>query len=250
VMTYNILGNRARADTLVATLRASGADIIAVQELNPAMADAIHTQLASDYPYQSLVSEKGKNDGMGVISRYRLEPINEELPGYWLGAPQVLHVDLDGQIITFVNVHCSSINLSAFAWRQTLEWGTRKREAQAETLAAFAAQRDTPLIIVGDFNTTDQTAAYRVMSSALHDAWRERGFGFGHTFPGPYTPYGNKASLVGWSRTLWLARIDYIYHSDEWSTLEIHTGPEIGKSDHRPVVASLSLIDAPQAGMK
>lgn len=249
VMTYNILGNKADSSALIAALRASDADIIALQELNAPLAAAIAQQLGHDYPYQVL-EPVDKNNGMGVISRYRLEQIHAELPGDWLGKPQILRVDLDGNAITFVNIHCTSINTSWFAWQQTLERAAYKRETQAQSLADFAVQHDAPLILVGDFNTTDQTAAYRILSSQIHDTWREAGFGLGHTFPGPHAPLGAMVAHSYWPMTLWLVRIDYIYHSDQWVALSAHTGPEIGKSDHRPVVAELALITTATPSVK
>lgn len=240
VMTYNVLGHKVNIDAMVASLRASDADIIALQELGTPLAEAIQKQLSEDYPYQ-ILEPKRTNDGMGVISRYRLEATDAQLPGRWLGKPQVLHVEFAGSQITFVNIHCISISLSTFAWQQNIERAARERERQAQTLADVAERRSTPLIVVGDFNTTDQTMAYRLLTRLLHDAWREGGFGFGHTFPGPYAPFGAVSSGEHWPVTLWLARIDYIFHSDEWYTRAAQTGPEGGHSDHRPVVATLAL---------
>ncbi|MEI7771653.1 MAG: endonuclease/exonuclease/phosphatase family protein [Chloroflexales bacterium] len=241
VMTYNTLFHQTDSQAVVATLRASGADIIALQELNAPVAKAIREQLAGEYPYQVLEPQHSAS-GMGVISRYPLASTGERLPGRWVGPPQVLQVDYVGTDITFVNAHCISINLSPQAWREDLEQAAREREAQAQTLVEFAARRDTPLIIVGDFNTTDQTMAYRTLSGALHDAWRERGFGFGHTFPGPYPPSGYSPSRDSWPMPIWLARIDYIFYSDAWRTRSARTGPESGKSDHRPILAELALL--------
>jgi endonuclease/exonuclease/phosphatase (EEP) superfamily protein YafD len=36
-------------------------------------------------------------------------------------------------------------------------------------------------------------------------------------------------------------RIDYIFHSSHWSTVDAHTAPFDGVSDHRGVVAELKL---------
>ena len=54
VMTYNVLGFNEHPDKVVAAIRASGADVVTLQELNPAVAAAIHQDLHGEYPYQQL----------------------------------------------------------------------------------------------------------------------------------------------------------------------------------------------------
>ena len=81
----------------------------------------------------------------------------------------------------------------------------------------------------------------------MHDAWREAGWGFGHTFPGEPTPErgGSRPVLLGVPVPTWLVRIDYIFHSDALVTIAARVGPGDGDSDHRPVVATLSFRLAP-----
>ena len=39
----------------------------------------------------------------------------------------------------------------------------------------------------------------------------------------------------------WLIRIDYVFHSRHWRAVSARNGRIDGKSDHRPVIATLVL---------
>jgi hypothetical protein len=73
----------------------------------------------------------------------------------------------------------------------------------------------------------------------LHDAWREEGFGLGHTFPGSDIPGSSRPNFGSWYVPQWLARIDYIFYSTHWEALEARLARVDGVSDHRGVVAIL-----------
>jgi vancomycin resistance protein VanJ len=240
-MTFNMLGSNQHPEGVVATIHSSGADVVALQELNPPAAARIQRDLAAAYPYQVLNPREG-DSGMGVISRYPLQHIDAALPGDWIGTPQVLSLNLHGIPITLLHVHVRSSDLGATDGMATV----RERERQTRTLADFAAMHSEPLIVLGDFNTTDQSVAYATLASVLADSWREVGWGPGHTFPGADSPGSSRHRVVGILIPKWLIRIDYIFHSPQWRAREARIGPWDGVSDHRPVVARLGLKhDAP-----
>jgi endonuclease/exonuclease/phosphatase (EEP) superfamily protein YafD len=233
VMTYNALGYTPAAGAVVAAIRASEADVVALQELNPAVAAAIERELADRYPYQVL-DPHPTVFGMGTISRYPLQPSGSTLPGAWLGTPHVLALDFDGTPVTVVNFHAhSGIHTVA------------ERERQAHTLADFAASHPHPLVVVGDLNATDVSVPYRIITTPLQDAWRTAGWGLGHTFPGAdraTSPGSSRPDFAGVSVPMWLVRIDYVFYSPRWQARAARIGPWDGVSDHRPVVAELALV--------
>jgi endonuclease/exonuclease/phosphatase (EEP) superfamily protein YafD len=238
VMSYNLLGFNENREGVVAALRASNADVIALQELNPVIADAIQRDLA-EYPYRAFDPQEGVT-GMGVISRYPLRPTGENLPGeVWVGTPQVLELDWNGTAVTILHFHPVPTNLGRPA---DMEWSLRTREQQARVIADFAAAQPGPLIAPVDFNANDQSVAYRIVTSELVDSWREAGWGLGHTFPGAASPGSSRPSLVGIYVPMWLTRIDYVFHSRHWQATAAWIGLWEGASDHRPVVARLALI--------
>jgi endonuclease/exonuclease/phosphatase (EEP) superfamily protein YafD len=236
MMTFNMLGYNQHPEGVVATIRNSGADVVALQELNPPAAARIQRDLAAIYPYQALDPRVG-DGGMGVVSRYPLHRIDAALPGNWIGAPQALSLDLHGASVTLLHVHMRSSDIGSIDRMATV----RERERQASTLAAFAAARPEPLIAFGDFNTTDQSVAYATVASVLTDSWREAGWGPGHTFPGAASPGSSRLRIVGILVPKWLIRIDYIFHSPQWRAHEAWIGPWDGISDHRPVVVRLAI---------
>ena len=93
-----------------------------------------------------------------------------------------------------------------------------------------------PLILLGDLNSTPNHQVHRALSAHLVDAFREAGWGLGHTFPamgGRFwgVPYPNR-----------LVRIDHIFYSDDWQAETARVGEWDGFSDHLPVIARLRLL--------
>lgn len=236
VMTFNVLGHNPHVDGLIAALRASEADLIALQELNPEQAAAIARDLRADYPYQILDAQPGVI-GMGVISRYPLRSLDVELPGVWIGRPQALEVMFGATPVTLLNIHAIPPRFPL----ARLEWTIRERERQAETIVAFAAAHPGPLLVLGDLNATERSVAYATVTRHLADAWQAADVGLGHTFPGVYGEGSSRPAVAGIPVPQWLVRIDYIFHSAEWETLSARIGPWDGGSDHRPVLAVLAL---------
>ncbi len=103
VLTYNIHAEPVHLQPMLDVIRDARADIVALQELSPQMAEALQTQLKSEYPYQALhVDEDEPLLGQGVLSRY---PIVED--DYWqisLGHQRV-KIDRDGTSPVLYNVH-------------------------------------------------------------------------------------------------------------------------------------------------
>lgn len=236
VMTSNIFGNNTDVPAVLEAIQAADVDIVAIQELNPQIAEGIQRDLAEMYPYQELVPVVGVK-GVGVISRYPMQPMGIEIEGRWVGGPQVLEVEWEGEKIIVINVHAIPPGPLT---PQNLEYSIRERERQLGVLLEFVESRTEPVIVLGDLNVTAQNTAYSLMSTRLQDAWVEGGWGMGHTFPGADLggcSGGDKRAL--W--TIWLLRLDYIFCSEQWEVERAWTGPWDGVSDHQPVRAKLVL---------
>lgn len=232
VMTYNALGYNPDTAGTNRVLREMDADIVALQELAPEHAEAIEKAFSATYPHRIMDARRGVT-GSGILSRYPLRKIDAKpLDGLpWIGTPIVAELDIGDHHVTFVNFHTYAGPMY-----------TIHREEQARALAEFARAHPGPLIFAGDMNATDQNAAYTIVTRTMHDAWREGGFGFGHTFPGEPTPDigGSRPVFLGIPVPKWLVRIDYIFHSDVMVTLDARLGPNDAGSDHRAVVATLA----------
>jgi endonuclease/exonuclease/phosphatase (EEP) superfamily protein YafD len=235
VMTYNVLGWNRRPDAVVQVIRESGADIVGLVELNPAISAAIERDLAAEYPYRIMDPRVG-TDGSGLISKLPFRVLEGLLADDdWVSDPLVLELDVDDRRVTYVRFH--AIATPSF-------WHERAR--QVRKLADYARQHDGPIIFAGDLNATPTNDDYQTLTGPLTDAWAEAGRGFGHTFPGASreeTPGSSTPQLFGRPLPKWLVRIDYIFHSSHWRTLAARNPPHDGASDHRPVLAELALID-------
>lgn len=86
VMTFNVENSHVSPDDLVAALRSSGADIIALLELDDRQAVAIERDLRDLYPYQELYGLG--IPGKGLLSQYPI--LEEEL--FYLQAQRLPHL--------------------------------------------------------------------------------------------------------------------------------------------------------------
>lgn len=227
VVTFNQLSsNRDIAGTLDVLL-AQDADVIALQELSPGLAAAF-AQQREQYPYQVL-NPHTMPGGMGIISRYPLEQV-EALEGL-RGLRGVITVD--GQQVTLINVHPSppstlmSVRLPIISEPLLVgSFDPSRRNAQLARLQEIIDATPGPLVLLGDFNTSDREPLYQEFAVRLHDAFDEAGWGPGHTYS---------------NRWRWLpqVRIDYIWSSTHLPPLDAQVSCAVTASDHCLVRADL-----------
>ena len=238
VMTYNVLGLHTETEAALLVLRAENAEVVLLQEVNSQLANALQQELADLYPYQFLIPQDGVR-GMGLLSKFPFTVVEGKIPLDWVGPPQVAVLDWNNRPVALVNFHMWSVGVGPEPY---MSQSFREREKQAQALADFAAQTDIPLIIAGDANATPLSWTYKILQSGgLRDAWEEKGWGLGHTFPGRDLEGDAHPHVGSIPIPSWLVRIDYVFVSPAW---EIHTAQLAqfdGASDHRGVKAVLSL---------
>lgn len=237
-MTFNVLVTNVDPDGVAAAIRRSGADLVGLQEVSPAVAEALRRDLSNLYPYQILGDATGSSR-LALLSRYPLHNTGIMLPGEWNDVPLVARMRFASADVTVIVAHPVSTLLTRERIRQEIQ----QRDYTAHTLADFVRSQKDPVVVLSDFNAGDQSTPYKVVTSVLGDAWREGGFGFGHTFPGADSFGSSRPRIQGWLVPPWLIRIDYVFHSRQWRTVDAHIGPWDGVSDHRPVLATLALVD-------
>jgi endonuclease/exonuclease/phosphatase (EEP) superfamily protein YafD len=200
-------------------LRASDADVIALVELVDYHMPALEA-VADIYPYQETYT--GVIFGKGLISRY---PIVETSGPMHFGTRSTYLftlIDVNGQPLQAVVAHAPRPVVTRSGYHY--ESGT---DDDFHALAAQAGS-DIPTIMMGDFNTTDQSENYAQLANAgLTDAHRQAGSGLGLTFP---------ARFFG---PIPVVRIDFVWVSQAFDVLDVHVGPDAG-SDHLPVIARLA----------
>jgi vancomycin resistance protein VanJ len=235
VVTFNQLFLNTNTQNLLEAIRAQRADVVALQELAPPVAEAIQRNLKTIYPYQILAAANNAG-GIGLLSRYPLEPAKamDGAGGEWA----ILHVGK--QEIPVVNVHLHFSGISRMRSQRFASlsyfrlYDTRGRLSQANALRQAARTFSGGLIMMGDFNTGDREPGYDVLASDLHDAFAETGWGFGFTFP-------NHKRMGPITIPVPLVRIDYIWTRGSVVPVASHVTCDAGGSDHCMVVADLRI---------
>jgi vancomycin resistance protein VanJ len=235
VVTFNELFLNTNTSNLLAAIRAQHADVVALQELVPAVAEAMQRNLKTIYPYQ-ILSPSNSVGGLGLLGRYPLEPADrvDGAQGQWA----VLRVG--GQRITVVNVHVHfsgisrvrSQRLGSLSYFRMYDTSGRLRQAHA--LRRAARKVSGALIMMGDFNIGDREPGYAVLASDLHDAFGETGSGFGFTFP-------NNRRVGPITIPVPLVRIDYIWTGGPVVPVATSVTCDDSGSDHCMVVADLRI---------
>jgi len=237
VMTFNVLGRAGSHEPILRAIIEEDVDILFVQELTPDVASVLSLELAKLYPHQSL-EPASRSRGMGIFSKYPLSDVDVELPGYWMGGPQIQAVEWQGEEVTLVNFHTLP---TGNIWPRWVRISFQRREADMQALADFSRDQAAigPLIVAGDANATRQNDAYKLLGDVLQDAWQASGFGLGHTFPGPYSDANSLAQISIFRLPYWLVSIDYIFFSQDFESMRSWQGAFYGGSDHRAVVTEL-----------
>ena len=217
VMSYNIWRNNNDMVAVAQVIRKEQPDILLLQELKPARVDRLTGALVNLYSDAELHFIYEPKMLQGVISRYPITSMGA-FPNKGLAQKVLIEIP-DSPIMVF-NIH--PIKQSG--------WLRRYRQISA-LLAEDITTTNGPLILGGDFNTTDQTQTYRMVNKHLRNAHWEAGCGFGFTYPASIFIFGGKVLIPP------LVRIDHIFYNDHLVPQRARTLKESGGSDHFPVVA-------------
>jgi endonuclease/exonuclease/phosphatase (EEP) superfamily protein YafD len=238
VLTFNLHGEAHQIDPILDILRTSNADFISVQELSTEAADCFKTALADRYPHQVLHAFEQSSRGQGVLSRHPITTQNfwrnPQIARHSLGHLRV-EIDFNGTTITLYNTHPLHPGMANDGF------STRPRGQEIDLVLEQAAKDTTPVLIMGDFNMTDQNEDYQRITSRFGDSFRTVGGGMGFTFPDLSTFQSLPDYWPLPIRPIPFLRLDYIFHNDAFRPVTTFVWPTAGGSDHRPVFAELAL---------
>ena len=269
VLTYNTcatgkakLWKKDEPIPVIELARESGADVVCFQEYQFSRKGGyeepvLRAALQKEYPYYHIVynsDQKNKVMGVAIYSNWPLrvqEKIDKREKNYcWAG---YYEIEVRGRRIALVNCHLQSNSISdqnrklykeQAAHFQTdslrrMEDGLRQlgpsfrtRTEQVAIINRYLAERrkqwkeSLPMLICGDMNDTPTSFAYRAMRGRLADTWQDAGFGPGITFR---------------DAPFWF-RIDHIFHSEHFHTLDVQVLRDQKMSDHYPVMATFQLL--------
>ena len=160
----NMLFRNPTPEALVAEIAASGADLVALQETDPALLPVL-AALAPTYPHQ-VECHHGANIGVAILSRRPFVEGSLRCPrvfGYVEAA-----IDTPAGPLRIVSLH--------------LPWPWPRDQARAvPVIAGLLAEKSGPVIVAGDLNMVPWGASVAAIEAAAGGA---RVGGYGTTFPG------------------------------------------------------------------
>jgi len=221
VMSYNVWRRNKDPEAIAELIRQQQPDILLLQELRADQVKPLFKTLNNLYPDAELHFTYDRSSLQAVASRYPLTPL-AMMPQK--GRAQKVLLETPNGPITVINIHPKFPG-----------WQRRYTQMSA-LLSEDIIPTDSPVILGGDFNNTDQTDAYQLVNQFLQNAHWEAGWGFGFTYPSPELRIRRKYNFPK------LVRIDHIFYSNNFFAHSAGTLTESGGSDHLPVVAELSWV--------
>jgi endonuclease/exonuclease/phosphatase (EEP) superfamily protein YafD len=219
VMTANAYFGEASAERLTALARRDRVDLLAVEELTPALAAGLErTGLTRELPYVVGRAEFGAA-GLALYSRY---PLGEDrlLPERTTMPMPGATLDVGGHRVRIQGVHTiPPMRGQVGRWAHDLD--ALRREAERRTM---------PAIFLGDFNATlDNASLRRLTAAGLRDAHEERGGGSARTWPMAH--FHGLPALFALDHVMVAGGIDVVSVSEH----------RVPRTDHAAVVAEVSL---------
>ena len=228
VVSHNVGADNPDPAGTARDLAASGADLLALEELTPQATGAYEKGLAKADPYHAVRGTVGlwsrlPLSGIRTVDVVRgdVGPLAKTRPvDHPEDAPRALRATVateHGPLAVYV-AHLGSVRVlpSSGFWTDSRDFG-------ADALAkAVAAERNKRMVVLGDLNGTTDDRAFDGLTSRLRSAQEVAGNGFGFTWPASFP----------------VARIDQILvrgvqPKSSWVL------PATG-SDHLPVAAGIS----------
>ncbi|MFD4257176.1 endonuclease/exonuclease/phosphatase family protein [Streptomyces sp. NPDC058534] len=214
VLTSNVEFGQG-TDALVAAVREEKPDLVFVQECEYTCDAALRRDLAADYPHRRAV-EGGGSEGSVILSAFPLKA-TAGVPGT-MGMPGAV-ADVRGHAVRLQLAHpMPPLPDQVGLWRDELD----------ALRDAVAGDRGTPAVVAGDFNASQDHAAFRrILDTGLRDA----------------------ARLAGADRTVsWPARtapafgvqIDHVLVSEDFAARDARF-LDLADTDHRALVVDLTL---------
>ncbi|EPH43482.1 endonuclease/exonuclease/phosphatase family protein [Streptomyces aurantiacus] len=213
VATHNVNADNPDPSGTARDVAASGADVVALEELTSSAVPTYEKALADTYKYHSVQGT------VGVWSKYPLtgtKPVDIKLG--WTRAMRTTVDTPKGQVAVYV-AHLPSVRVKLDAG-----FTAGQRDDSADALGeAISGETLGKVVLLGDLNGTMNDRALNAVTSQMRSTQGAAGDGFGFSWPASFP----------------MARIDQIMVKGV-EPVSSWTLPETG-SDHLPVAASMDL---------
>ncbi len=236
--SWNLEVGAREGDGAVEGIAELDVDVVALQELGPAHAQAIteSTTLAERYPERALYPHSGVL-GMGILSRWPIVRVEAHQ------GPALIEAVLDvgGRPVTVITAHPLAGRMVMLG-PLPIVLESAQRDASLEDIRGridAAIARGETVAILGDFNVAPTEPAFAALVDGLHDAHGEVGQGPGWTW---------RPSSFEWMR-MGLLRIDHAFSSPDLDPVAITADCHL-PGDHCIVEAWFSLASVRDADGK
>lgn len=213
VVTHNVNAENADPSGTARDIAASGADIVALQELAETAVPVYEKALAATYKYHEVVGT------IGMWSKYPMDGTKAvDIKLGWARAIRSTVTMPEGRVAVYV-AHLPSV-------RVKLEAGftARQRDKSANALGeAIAHEPIQQVVLLGDLNGTMNDRALNAVTAQMRSTQGAAGDGFGFSWPASFP----------------MARIDQIMVKG-MEPMASWTLPQTG-SDHLPVAARVTI---------
>lgn len=219
-------------------------DVLTLLEVSRDDLDALEAALDMTCAHSPYIrSASPRKGGLAACARHRWSLVSggpqrfvDDEDWYYVST----EVERGGRVFNLLAVHLYPYAFAAKHLRRDLTQldpddlselsrdGSQTVKAQSDQSAALldrVARFRDPTVVAGDFNSTRDAALHVALRRSMTDAWERGGTGFGATI-----------DLLDHLPL----RIDYVYASDDFAVADA-TVPDVGCSDHRPVVTRLVL---------
>jgi vancomycin resistance protein VanJ len=213
VATHNVNADNPDPSGTARDVAASGADVVALEELTASAVPVYEKALASTYKYHAVE---------GTVGLWSKDPLTGvkavDIKLGWTRAMRATVAAPDGQVAVYV-AHLPSVRVKMEAG-----FTARQRDKSADALGEAIADDKLPRkILLGDLNGTMNDRALNAVTSQMRSTQGAAGSGFGFSWPASFP----------------MARIDQIMVQGV-EPVSSWTLPETG-SDHLPVAARVNL---------
>lgn len=237
VMTYNIRSGNGDLARTADAIRASGADLVGLQEVDVHWAERsgfadeatelgtrLHmaVRFARIYRLPGVAGAPMREFGVALLSRFPITRFSDDtLTRLSTQEENPVPTPTPGLLDAEVDVH--GVTVRVFDTHLDYRRDPRVREQQVREMVRFIDGSTMPTVVFGDMNATPDAPELQPLLGRLHDAWTS-GRGPGFTYPAEAPN----------------ERIDYILVTPQFRVRDASV-PATQASDHRPVVADLEL---------
>ncbi|GGR31332.1 endonuclease/exonuclease/phosphatase family protein [Streptomyces aurantiogriseus] len=213
VATHNVNADNADPSGTARDVAASGADVLALEELTASAVPVYEKALAATYKYHSVQGT------VGLWSKYPMSDVADvDIKLGWVRAMRATVTTPEGPVAFYV-AHLPSVRVKLQAG-----FTARQRDKSADALGeAIAADPLSRKVLLGDLNGTMNDRSLNAVTSQMRSAQGAAGSGFGFSWPASFP----------------MARIDQIMVTGV-EPVTSWTLPETG-SDHLPVAARVKV---------